>query len=435
MNNEIDKQDFREIIDGGGIFVDKSLLIRDVFRTGSRSFLVTRPHGFGKTIGLSMIDRFYNLKYAEEEAEHDSFAGLKLSRHSDYPRIVAKVRNRYPVIRINAGEIYDDDPEVFRRMFCGYLVRIAKEDFGYLESSEKLSERQRSRLSEILNSETERPARILDRICFFLEAHHGVRPIVLIDDYDAPLSRAYGKPCFEKLSMMYGNLIGCVSKWGEHISFAFMTGVQRAFTRYLSDEQNNIDHHSVQSTRFSSDFGFTVEDLAYVIGCRVDEMFPDLSDEEKMRMLEGKIAIAEGLYGGYLVERGNSLFNTKGVMEFVSGIGNDDPPVICLDGGSEQGFIAEALAGFGEPVLEYLELFRRSDETVVPDWFRVRFCWNYDSSYRSDIALILISYGYLTAEPVDGYSTRVFFPNENARRAFDELMEEVKKRIRETGTS
>ncbi len=441
MNNEIDKQDFREIIDGGGIFVDKSLLLRSLLMKHSRSYLVTRPHGFGKSMGLSMIDRFFNLKYAEEEAERDSFEGLKITGCSGYQYHRENVCNRYPVIRINAGEIYDDDPDEFTRMLCEYLVRIAREDFWYLESSEKLDEWHRSWLSETLNGEMDQPAMILDDICLMLELHHGKRPIVLIDDYDAPLSRAYGKPCFEELSMSYGSLIGCVSKWGRHIKFAFMTGVQRVITRHVSDVQNLVDHYPIMSRGFASDFGFTAEDVADAIGRRLDELVPDLSEEEKTGMVAEKLAVAEEWYGGYGIDN-NRLFCCRGVMDFLSrNIGSDEPPVAYRDGTSEHGLLPDVISGLGEPGLEQLEYLRRSDYTFFSGDLNPFVAWNLDAFHRFDFARLLIAYGYLAVEVVDHeteyekerYPMRVLIPNESVRKAYDELEVEVKKKIGEIG--
>ena len=72
--------DFRVMVKGGYIFADKSLLIRDLLNTGSTGMIFTRPRRFGKTLAISMIDRFFNIKYREEEKSSDSFSGLRIER-------------------------------------------------------------------------------------------------------------------------------------------------------------------------------------------------------------------------------------------------------------------------------------------------------------------------------------------------------------------
>ena len=77
--------DFRVMVKGGYIFADKSLLIRDLLNTGSTGMIFTRPRRFGKTLAISMIDRFFNIKYREEEQSSDSFSGLRIERCREYP--------------------------------------------------------------------------------------------------------------------------------------------------------------------------------------------------------------------------------------------------------------------------------------------------------------------------------------------------------------
>ena len=81
----IGKHDFAKITKGGYYFADKSLLIRDVIEHGPAPILVTRPRRSGKSLALSMLDRFFNIDYAEEEAENDSFAGMMIEKCSRYP--------------------------------------------------------------------------------------------------------------------------------------------------------------------------------------------------------------------------------------------------------------------------------------------------------------------------------------------------------------
>ena len=76
-------QTFRQLVTEGFLFVDKSLLIRDILNNGMKKILITRPRRFGKTLALSMIDRFFNIKYSDEESTEDSFNGLKIESCSE----------------------------------------------------------------------------------------------------------------------------------------------------------------------------------------------------------------------------------------------------------------------------------------------------------------------------------------------------------------
>lgn len=111
-------KDFRKIAKEGYIFADKSLLIKDIMSSGSESILFTRPRRFGKTLALSMLDRFFNIAYKEEEMKDDTFAGLKISKCREYAKWKQDgTKNGYPVLRLDMSVIEFDDIASFISQF------------------------------------------------------------------------------------------------------------------------------------------------------------------------------------------------------------------------------------------------------------------------------------------------------------------------------
>ena len=421
MEIAIGEQDFHEIISKGSFFGDKSLLIKDLIRNRARALLITRPRRSGKSLGLSMVNRFFNVIYAGEEAEKDSFAGLKVSQLPEYPRYVAEIKNRYPVIKLNASDIPRGEPERFGEDLLGYICNVVEDNFDYLESSEKLTDGQRSKISRIMDDEKTDPGYMIQYVCRLLSAHHGLKPIILIDEYDTPLTRAYGKPCFDDLATIYGSFLEKIVKSNEHMSFVILTGVQRVVTNGMASGMNNIHHCGVLSDDFAEYFGLTPEEVEDAIRRQVDDMHPDWSADERGEYADRKFAEAKEWYDGYRIG-GYDIYNPWSVTNFIRNIRLNKPPLPYWNGTSKNGILVEVLSGFGETTLNHIkDLYQSSD---VPEFDRITpesYVWNGKRLTENDVPSLLLSHGYLTAESV-GDGMRVRLPNTEVRYAYDDLM-------------
>ena len=418
----IGSYDFETITRGGYYFGDKSLLIRDIIEHGPAPVMITRPRRSGKSLGLSMLDRFFNVEYAKKEAERDSFAGMKIEQCSRYPLYAEEYRNRYPVIKLNASDIPCGEPERFGEDLLGYVCNIVEDDFDYLESSEELTEGQRSKFSSIVDGGKTDPGYIIQYVCRLLGAHHGKKPIILIDEYDTPLTRAYGNPHFENLAVIYGSFLEKIVKSNEHASFVIMTGVQRVITAGMASGLNNICHCGVLSREFSEHFGLTPDEVEDAIRRQVDDLFPDWTEDQRREYADRKFAEAEEWYDGYRIG-GCDIYNPWSVTNFIhNDIEHDDPPSPYWDGTSKNGILVEVLSGFGETTLNRIKDLYLSND--VPEFDRITpksNVWNGNRFTEDDVAPLLLSHGYLTAEPA-GDRMRVRIPNTEVRFAYDDLM-------------
>ena len=422
MEIAIGEQDFHEIISKGSFYADKSLLIRDLIRNRARALLITRPRRSGKSLGLSMIDRFFNVKYAKKEAKKDSFAGLKVSQLPEYPKYVAEFKNRYPVIKLNASDFSGVDLEDFKKRLHNEVLKTARREFKYLKTSEVLDEDDRSEAIGTLNGEWDEPGDIVESLCYLLEAHHGNKPIILIDECDTPLTTIYGKPYFDDLAKIYGKFLEKIVKSNEHASFIILTGVQKVVTAGMASGLNNIYHCGVLSREFAEHFGLTPDEVEDAIRRQVDDLFPDWSEEQRRGYADRKFAEAKEWYDGYRIG-GYDIYNPWSVTNFIrNDIVHDDPPSPYWDGTSRNGILVEVLSGFGEATLNRIkDLYQSKD---VPEFDRITpnsIVWNGKRFTETDVAPLLLSHGYLTAESA-GDRMRVRIPNTEVRFAYDDLM-------------
>ncbi len=414
--------DFKTILKGGYYYGDKTLLIRDLIEHGPAPVMITRPRRSGKSLGLSVIDRFFNVAYAEEEAEEDSFAGLKIEQCSRYPHYAKEYRNRYPIVKLSFNSYKFDSAEEFEEHLRQYIAEVVEGNFEYLETSDKLSSRQKSKISRIMDGISGDIGLALQNVCNLLEIHHGLKPMLLIDEYDTPLTRSYGKPYWEKIAESYGSFLESVVKSNEHVSFVVITGVQRIVTNGMASGMNNVYHCGVMSDDFAEHFGLTPDEVEDAIRRQVDDLFPDWSEERRKEYADRKFAEAKEWYDGYRIGRCD-IYNPWSVTNFIhNDIRNDNPPQPYWNGTSKNGILVEVLSGFGSTTLDRIkDLYQSKD---IPEFDRIKpnsIVWNGGRLTENDVAPLLLSHGYLTADRTDG-KVKVRVPNEEVREAYDDLM-------------
>ncbi len=422
MEIAIGNQDFGEIIGEGCFYADKSLLIRDILKTRAKALLITRPRRSGKSLGLSTIDRFFSVKYAEKEAERDSFAGLKIEQCREYPLYAKKYRNRYPVVRLDFSKTSVESLESFRNSLNNRIRNLIVTDFRYIYESDAINDILMAEFKRIQNEDAMDPGLVVENLCMLLELHHGVKPIILIDEYDAPLTRAYGRPYWDKVAESYGSFLESIVKTNRYVSFVVMTGVQRIVTNGMASGMNNVYHCGVMSDDFAEHFGLTPDEVEDAVRRQVDDLFPDWSEDERRAYADRKFAEAKEWYDGYRIGKCD-IYNPWSVTNFIHrDIKNDDPPQPYWNGTSKNGILVEVLSGFGNTTLDRIrDLYLRKDipefDKITPD----SIVWNGSRFTENDVAPLLLSHGYLTAEPVEN-GIRVRIPNEEVRKAYDDLM-------------
>lgn len=298
--------DFKKVRNGGYYYIDKSELIPDVW-PGSKAYLFLRPGGFGKTMNLSMLDAFFNLKYKG----NSWFDGLKVSEHPE----CAKGKNSFPVIFLDMRGLGADSYEEFLSKF-GHKVAELFSRYTYLEIPIENDYRkemfERGLRDEMEENELDYSLEMLSGL---LHKHHNVRTIILLDNYDDPVNSNLGKDFCADVKEFLGMLYSRALKGNEHLNFAVVTGSMMYGHEGICSGLNNLDMDSILSRRFDDRFGFTREEVRSI-----------LSDYER----PGKYREAKAWYGGYRIGD-EEMFSPKGIMHYA---GNDfvpDSPGISPD--------------------------------------------------------------------------------------------------------
>ena len=273
----------RQQIDTGGLsfmeirrkdkyYVDKSMLIGDILSSNdSGVYLFTRPRRFGKTTNLTMLDAFFNLDYKG----NTWFDGLEISNHPEFNRYM----NAFPVIYLNLKETKAEcfDEYVYRIRVLLYNV-FSK--FRYLLESELLAEDEKRAFSEVINKTSDRYGLrdCIPLLCRLLERYHGVKPIILIDEYDRAVSDAFGSESHRPMMNLLGEIMGAALKNNESLQMAYVTGIMQIAKESIFSDLNNIRVNNIFSTESDERFGFTEAEVKKILA---DYGHPEKFEEAK----------------------------------------------------------------------------------------------------------------------------------------------------------
>lgn len=247
-------ENFKEIRKDGYYYVDKTALIEQVLEKRSKVTLFTRPRRFGKSLNMSMLQYFF-----EMGTDSALFDGLHISKNVE---LCERYMGKYPVISISLKGVdaanYD---EAYRLMV--QIINDEAERFQFLLDSEKLTKIDKMRYENLIDMEMQ-PAVLamsLKKLTTLLEKHYGQKVVVLIDEYDVPLAKAYENNFYDKMVLLLRNLFGNVLKTNASLAFAVLTGCLRIAKESIFTGLNNFTVYSITDDEFDETFGFTSEEV------------------------------------------------------------------------------------------------------------------------------------------------------------------------------
>ncbi|HBF2930803.1 ATP-binding protein [Clostridioides difficile] len=289
---EIGTSDFKEYINSGAYFIDKSLFIKEVWND-NKYILITRPRRFGKTLNMSMLKYFFSNKEADENKE--LFRELEISKYED----IMKEQGQYPVIFISFNGCDINDLESLKELVVK-KIKNELDRFDYL--IDELPGRKAKKFENILDSNKD--SDLIESIAYLSEILHfatGKKPILLIDEYDTPINKAYTEGIYEEIinfmKAFYSNSI----KDNIHVKKVIMTGVLRVAKESIFSGLNNLSVYTIRDKGYESCFGFTKGE--------VEEILNYFSIDRNIRSLED-------YYDGYRF--GDiEIYNPWSIMKYV----------------------------------------------------------------------------------------------------------------------
>ncbi len=267
MNNQkkkisIGMEDFKEIIDKNGYFVDKTLMIKELLESNAKVTLFTRPRRFGKTLNQSMICRFFEDEITDRGKRIDNrylFDGLAISRCGED---ILKHQQQYPVISLSLKsskqDTYENSLAMLRKEIASEFRR-----HEYVLNSDTIAEDQKEVYRDIMTRKAE-PVEYRDALKFLSECltkYHGKNTIILLDEYDVPLENAYTEGFYPEMMKFIRSLFESAFKTNTYLERGIITGCLRVSRESIFTGFNNLDIQSILSAYYNDSFGFTEDEV------------------------------------------------------------------------------------------------------------------------------------------------------------------------------
>ena len=243
---------FDKLIKSGFYYVDKTRLIEQLLQNWGEVNLFTRPRRFGKTLNMSMLKSFFEIG-----ADKTLFDQLYIAANKE---LCEEHMGQYPVIFLSLKGVDGLNFEEAKSMLK-ITIRTEAQRHYELKKSEKVSEENRKLFNDILSGQDERIEDSLRMLSQILFEHYGKKSIILIDEYDVPLDKAFQHGYYKEMVSLLRGMFGQALKTNEFLQFAVLTGCLRVSKESIFTGLNNFKVLSIADVRFDEQFGFTDEEV------------------------------------------------------------------------------------------------------------------------------------------------------------------------------
>ncbi len=248
-------QDFETMISKGYFYVDKTSFIKDWWENGDSVTLITRPRRFGKTLNMSMVERFFSLDYA---GHSDLFEKMNIWKEEKY----RGMQGEFPVIALSFAGVKGANYIDTRRQVCREIVEVYEKYRFLLEEKNFLSDREREFFNAVSRDmDNDIAAASLKKMAGLLARYYGQNVIILLDEYDTPIQEAYVSGFWEEMVFFMRNLFHSTFKTNPFLERAIMTGITRISKESIFSDLNNLVVVTTTSEKYSVAFGFTQEEV------------------------------------------------------------------------------------------------------------------------------------------------------------------------------
>ena len=384
----IGREDFKEIIENSFYYVDKTKYIEELLLDGTQVKLFCRPRRFGKTLSMSTLRYFFDIKNGEENRK--LFDGLYISNSP-----LMSEQGKYPVIFITMKGIIGRDLE---EVIKDIEVKIYELYNRYFFIEERLNPNAREVFNRLARKEGS-IAEIKSSLRFltqFLYEYYNQKVVLLIDEYDSPLLNAVEKGYYTEMKDFLRAFYGDALKTNEYLQMGVLTGIIRVTQAGIFSDLNNIENYTILKKSYSQYFGLLEEEVEEAL---------------KYYGIEYKLDEVRAWYDGYNFA-GTEVYNPLSILKYIK----EKELESYWINTSGNALIMEIIANSDDRVIKDLEkLFEEKElETVVDLELDMG-----KSLLESDIWSLMLSSGYLTIkEKIDRKNYIIKIPNKEIRTFF-----------------
>ena len=274
--------DFKKLIEGNYFFIDKSLIIKEFINNGADIILTPRPRRFGKTLNLSMLKYFFDIKMKQDfenskfeiqrenseqtDIEVDNkltntrilFNNLNIEKEED----IMKLQGQYPTIFLTFKNEKYQCYEDFKDGITLLLSNLYKEH-EYLLKSDKLSSLDKEEYKDMMsrNVSIAYLSNGISMLMGYMNKHYGKKVMLFIDEYDVPIQEGYIKGYYDEMISLIRTMLTSALKDNINVEKAFITGILRVAKESIFSGLNNLEVDTILGYNFNDKFGFTSEEV------------------------------------------------------------------------------------------------------------------------------------------------------------------------------
>ena len=249
-------ENFEDIRRSGFYYIDKTMLIEQTLNNWSKVTLFTRPRRFGKTLGMSMLRSFFEIG-----TDKSLFDGLYISQNKS---LCDEHMGKYPVIFLTLkgveGLTFTD-----AKMMLKSILSTEMDRHYYLKTSEALTDEDKAYFVKMLTGTDENINDSLRKLSQLLYKHYGKKVVILIDEYDVPLDKAYQNGYYHEMVSLIRGLFGQALKTNDYLQFAILTGCLRISKESIFTGLNNFEVVSIMDSMYDECFGFTDKEVQEIL--------------------------------------------------------------------------------------------------------------------------------------------------------------------------
>lgn len=402
--------DFRKIREKGSYYVDKTGLIEEIIRTEDTEVtLFTRPRRFGKTLGMSMLARFWDIR----EDSRELFKGLKISENQE---LCEKWMNQYPVVFLSFKDIDGRDYSLAYKRLCGQFSDLFLK-YDYLLDSDRVNGTDKKNFREIRDENADEGliSRSLSILMRMLKDYYNKQVILLLDEYDVPVAKGNTSGYYEQMLDMISGILSTALKDNTSLKFAIVTGCLRITKESIFTGVNNFTVDTILDKRYDEFFGFSQDEVNKIL----EDTGLSAHTEEMQKWYDGYRFGDMDVYCPWdVVNHVNNLLINPTIK-----------PVGYWKNSSGNEIIRSFIDYFGPAITQKLETLL-SGQYIVEN-IREDITYDYLHSTEDNFWSILYLTGYLTrvkgdeAEkelPEGSYAVKI--PNKEVREIFETIIKE-----------
>lgn len=287
-------QDFADLIQKDYFYVDKTMFLKEWWGAGDAVTLITRPRRFGKTLTISMTERFFSNRYDDQG---ELFRGLSIWEDEKYRNLAGK----YPVISLSFAGVKENTYEKVRAQICMLLSDLFTK-YSFIRDSDILQQQEKDFFDKVsMDMNDTIAAMSLNKLSDYLQRYYNKKVIILLDEYDTPMQEAYVGGFLDELVSFTRNLFNNTFKTNLALERGLMTGITRVSRESLFSDLNNLKVVTTTSKQYAVSFGFTEDEVFSAM----DEYGYTNKDEMK------------AWYDGFIFGDAADIYNPWSVINFL----------------------------------------------------------------------------------------------------------------------